>query len=202
MTDISTNLTIILPAGIVLPFAGTGASPEGWELCNGQSVSKTSDKYSKLFAAIGITYGDDGGNFKLPALNNENLFIRGGTPDGASVADSTKVSSVSVGNESANHYHAVDPPATASGYESAPHSHTLIHPYKAVDSSGGGIHIPGGSGFNVVNPLTSTENAQHTHITNIAAFNSNNISASHNHTLTGDTETAPKHIKMQYIIKL
>lgn len=60
--------------GTVLPFAGTTA-PNGWLLCSGQLVSRTT--YSTLFGIIGTTYGAGDGSttFNLPDLRGE--FIRG-----------------------------------------------------------------------------------------------------------------------------
>ena len=59
--------TYILPAGSVIPYAGTSA-PTGFLLCDGSSVSQST--YADLFAVIGTTYdtGDDGSTFKLPDL--------------------------------------------------------------------------------------------------------------------------------------
>lgn len=55
------------PAGIVMSFAGATA-PEGWLLCDGSAVSRSS--YSALFSAIGTTYGAGDGSttFNLPDL--------------------------------------------------------------------------------------------------------------------------------------
>lgn len=55
----------IIPPGVTLPYAGTSA-PNGWLLCYGQAVSRTT--YSGLFAAIGTTYGSGDGSttFNLP----------------------------------------------------------------------------------------------------------------------------------------
>ena len=61
-----------VPAGTILPFAGTTA-PVGWLLCNGQSVSAAT--YAALYAAIGTTYGGGGGNFYLP--NVQGKFLMG-----------------------------------------------------------------------------------------------------------------------------
>lgn len=57
----------LLPPGMVVPFAGSTA-PEGWLLCAGQAVSRTT--YAALFAAIGTTYGvgDGSTTFNLPDL--------------------------------------------------------------------------------------------------------------------------------------
>ena len=56
-----------MTAGIVMPFAGTTA-PQGWMLCDGAAVSRTT--YAALFAVIGTTYGaGDGENtFNIPNL--------------------------------------------------------------------------------------------------------------------------------------
>ena len=53
------------PPGSMIAFAGK-AIPEGWLLCNGALVSRTT--YAKLFAAIGTAWGAGDGSttFKLP----------------------------------------------------------------------------------------------------------------------------------------
>lgn len=59
---------IQVPAGVVLPFAGSTA-PTGWLLCYGQVVSQTT--YADLYAALSTTYntgGEGAGNFRLPDL--------------------------------------------------------------------------------------------------------------------------------------
>ena len=59
--------TYIMPAGSVIPYAGTSA-PTGFLFCDGSSVSRST--YADLFAVIGTQYGtpDDGSTFKLPDL--------------------------------------------------------------------------------------------------------------------------------------
>jgi microcystin-dependent protein len=58
---------IPIPVGSLIPFAGSTA-PNGYLLCYGQLVSRTT--YSGLFAAIGTTYGAGDGvtTFRLPDL--------------------------------------------------------------------------------------------------------------------------------------
>lgn len=53
------------PPGSMIAFAGK-AIPDGWLLCNGALVSRTT--YAKLFAAIGTAWGAGNGSttFKLP----------------------------------------------------------------------------------------------------------------------------------------
>lgn len=57
----------IVPPGAVIPYAGSSA-PDGWLLCDGRTVSRTT--YAALFAVIGATYGTGDGNttFALPNL--------------------------------------------------------------------------------------------------------------------------------------
>ena len=63
----------VLPAGVIMPYAGS-AIPTGWIECAGQSVLRAT--YADLFTAIGITYGSvDGTHFTLPDLRG--YFVRG-----------------------------------------------------------------------------------------------------------------------------
>lgn len=57
----------IVPPGAVIPYAGSSA-PDGWLLCDGRTVSRTT--YAALFAVIGTTYGagDGKSTFALPNL--------------------------------------------------------------------------------------------------------------------------------------
>ena len=71
ITDNSNVQSLTLP-GTVVYFANTSA-PSGWIKANGASLSTTA--YSKLFGAIGYTFGGSGGSFNVPDLRGE--FIRG-----------------------------------------------------------------------------------------------------------------------------
>lgn len=57
--------TQTVPAGFI-GFTGASAAPDGWLLCFGQTVSRTT--YADLFSAIGTTYGAGDGSttFRLP----------------------------------------------------------------------------------------------------------------------------------------
>lgn len=73
-----------LPAGVINQFAGSSA-PEGWLLCSGQNVSRST--YSALFSVIGTTYGSGDGSttFGLPDLRGRvavGLDNMGGTDAG------------------------------------------------------------------------------------------------------------------------
>lgn len=67
MSYIST--TFLLPAGSIIPFAGTVA-PAGWLFCQGQTLDSVANpQYANLFAVIGTTYGGTGAaSFNVPDL--------------------------------------------------------------------------------------------------------------------------------------
>lgn len=62
------------PAGSLMSYPGTTA-PEGFLLCDGAEVSRTT--YARLFAAIGTTYGAGDGSttFNLPDFSHSHLVV-------------------------------------------------------------------------------------------------------------------------------
>ena len=70
------HLSSAIPPGAVMFFA-QGSLPDGWLICNGANVSRTT--YANLFAAIGTKYGSGNGSttFTLPNLNSK--FVEGTT---------------------------------------------------------------------------------------------------------------------------
>jgi len=68
----------VVPAGVMLDYAGAGAVPSGYLLCDGASVSRTT--YADLFTAIGTTWGSaDGSSFNLPDTRRRVAVGSGGT---------------------------------------------------------------------------------------------------------------------------
>lgn len=63
-----------VPVGAVMTFAAN-TEPEGFLLCNGAEVSRTT--YAALFAVVGVTYGsgDGAATFNLPDLTDR--FVQG-----------------------------------------------------------------------------------------------------------------------------
>lgn len=59
----------VIPAGCLMPWAGNGVAPDGWLICNGQTVLRTS--YPDLFTAIGTAFGAGDGSttFQIPNLS-------------------------------------------------------------------------------------------------------------------------------------
>ena len=68
-----TGLTKIIPTSTILPFAGSTV-PNGWLLCNGAGVSRTT--FSNLFTKIGTTYGKGDGSttFNIPDLRDRYII--------------------------------------------------------------------------------------------------------------------------------
>ena len=102
ITDIN-PLYNLVPTGVILPYGGVTA-PNGFLICNGSAVSRTT--YANLFAVIGTRYGAGNGSttFNVPKLN-DGSFVRG-------------VSTSAVGTK----YSASLPPLTASS--AGAHTHT------------------------------------------------------------------------------
>jgi microcystin-dependent protein len=61
-----------LPVGTVISYASSTSIPQGWLLCNGQSV--LGSQYPFLSAVIGTTYGGNSTNFNIPNLINKTLY--------------------------------------------------------------------------------------------------------------------------------
>jgi microcystin-dependent protein len=62
--------------GCIVAFAGDSAGLAGWELCQGQSVSK--GDFLDLFAVLGTTWGGDGNpHFNLPDLRGRFALCGG-----------------------------------------------------------------------------------------------------------------------------
>jgi len=72
---------IPFPAGTVLAYAGATA-PSGWLMCDGTAYSRT--EYADAYAAIGVLYGAGNGSttFNVPDLRG--VFMRGSGTNGTS----------------------------------------------------------------------------------------------------------------------
>jgi len=67
------------PSGTIMAFGGPkNKIPAGWVVCDGKLYDRTNGTYEKLFNAIGVSWGGDGGNkFAVPDLRGQ--FLRGVT---------------------------------------------------------------------------------------------------------------------------
>lgn len=70
-----------IPSGFIVPFASTSSPGDGWLVCNGATISRTT--YSKLFSAIGTTFGAGDGSttFTIPNIS-DSRYIQGSTSIG------------------------------------------------------------------------------------------------------------------------
>jgi len=115
--DITLNNNPYLPIGIVLPYA-TNIAPEGWLVCHGQEVSKTT--YPSLWNVIGTTFGTSvlPDNFILPDLRGR-VIVGSGTGIGLTARSIGDISGaethILTENEMPSHNHTITDPG---------HSHT------------------------------------------------------------------------------
>ncbi|WP_418955093.1 phage tail protein [Sutterella wadsworthensis] len=68
------------PSGTIIAFAGSTV-PEGYLLCNGANVSRTT--YANLFAAIGTAWGSGDGSTTFTLPNFSGRFLEGTTSAGS-----------------------------------------------------------------------------------------------------------------------
>ncbi|MCO5157601.1 MAG: tail fiber protein [Aquamicrobium sp.] len=142
--------------GIVAFFAMPDA-PGGWLVCDGREVSRST--YSRLFAAIGTTWGAGNGvsTFNLPDLRGE--FIRGA--DLGRGVDPDRAFASSQGSDNKEHTHTGE--AVAGG------SHN--HPYSVVGLTGGATlqgYVSGAGWAAVAVGDTTTTAGIHTHVLTIS----------------------------------
>lgn len=120
------------PSGTMIAFAGKSV-PDGWLLCNGALVSRTT--YAKLFAAIGTAWGAGDGRttFKLPDADGRVMqgvtdaskvgkYLEAGLPNiigivkGAETENSDLFANGAFSSNSK--YNATDKVGSASGWQS------------------------------------------------------------------------------------
>lgn len=130
-----------LPAGIIVHYSVTTV-PTGWLECDGAAVSRTT--YSRLFSAIGTTYGIGDGTttFNLPNANRRVLVGRGGTGNvvlantlGSTGGEDNHLLTI---NEMPNHAHSIN-----LGSYYAPSTVVAINNYAGL-GAGFGTNATGG----------------------------------------------------------
>lgn len=220
-----------LPAGTVLPFAGS-VTPSYFLNCDGAEYSQTT--YADLYAAIGNTYNTQinpttgvawaaptAGNFRVP--DYRSLFLRGvgtnnltvattlgGWQDDATNKNGLSISSVTVGGSNAAS--SVSGSTTANSTfgmnSNASHSHSISHSTGA-GSSGAYVQrqYPINGANDGTSPSTQAVNIDHTH--NIPSLTVSGTAAAQIWTqgsgsaviAAGDLETRPQNRGVNYIIK-
>ena len=194
--DVSNRLTVNnvqyahVPAGAVMSFA-MDAAPDGWLICNGATVSRTT--YANLFNAIGVLHGlGDGSNtFQLPDLKDR--FVRssgdnnsvGATNDGSTAKPTTKtffINATTTTEGSHNHEIRWTQNNSRSGAGTKTGiKHTSVHINNARLFTGEG-NVAG---------MIGNDNGSHNHT----------VTVTDNLNTNWDDETAPTHIVLLYCIK-
>ncbi len=170
-----------MPAGVIIPFGGTTA-PNGYLFADGSAVSRT--VYADLFAAIGTAFGagDGATTFNLPDLRGR--FMRGVSDSSGVDADSASRTASASGGNTGNNVGSLQSDATKKNglaLSDPGHAHTYGD-YYAGSGAGGVWPAGGGTSGGTHNRGTSS--------------NSTNITLGN-----GDSETRPKNLYVNYIVK-
>lgn len=150
----------VIPAGVIVPWAGGGATPSGWLQCQGQVISRAT--YADLFDVIGTTYGEGDGatTFSLPSL-------KGRVPVGID-ADQTDFSSLGKTGGSktsvATHSHSTSHTHTGtSGMMSANTEHSHAYSVNGTGSTGAATSSSAHAGASAGTTAFTTANANTDH---------------------------------------
>ena len=202
----------IIPTGSIMCFSGANV-PQGWLLCNGQSISRT--EYYNLFNTIGIIYGQGNGSstFDLPNLQDRFPMGKGSRSLGLiGGADSVTLTSDKLPLHSHNstlssegqHSHTGNTNTTGN------HSHNYDDAYFAENSGGGQNNLFGTSAstdydnsYRYRPDAVTVSNGDHSHTL------TTNTEPSHTHRLTIDNtgtsnptiDITNKYITLNYIIR-
>jgi microcystin-dependent protein len=189
----------VCPTGIVSPFAGATA-PEGWLLCDGTAVSRST--YAALFALVSTTYGvgDGSTTFNVPNLKGRTVI---GVGLGVDAIPVTGVIGVAQGAAT------VTLTSAESGLPA--HAHSVTN-FNTVDGAGNHTHTinadqnntPRASGGSDVNKwfdsgASRSTNAAGAHNHNIPDHNTNNNTAAN--AASAHTNIQPS-LPLNYIIKV
>lgn len=198
-TNLTAGGTGGVPSGTIMAFAGSTA-PDGWLLCTGGAVSRSS--YASLFSVIGTTYGvgDGSTTFNLPDLRGRTIFgldNMGGTAAsrltttgglsanntlGATGGTQTKTLDE---NNIPSHTHSFTGSSATTSTDA--HTHTYQDAYFAENFSGG----TGGNARFGTSAGTDSDNSfywrtsSNTHSTSPSNINTGSTSHSHTVTATG-----------------
>lgn len=179
VTQINALLSFSLnPTGTVLEFAGATA-PTGYLMADGSAISRTT--YATLFSVIGTIFGNGDGSTTFNIPNRQGIFARGAGSQ--TISSKTFTATLGIVAKDTTAKNGLSASSTDSG-----HSH---QEQAALSVTGGG------SDSYVPRSFPGTTTAL------VPLINTTTVSASANITtnLSGDAETAPAYIVMNYIIK-
>lgn len=145
----------LVQTGTMLPNPASGVIPDGYLLCDGRAVSRTT--YSALFTVIGVQHGSGDGSttFNLPDPRGRSLIgsNHDGLPNGKDGALSNRIPTERDGAEAASHSHGVNSHShglASHTHPVEPHAHPITtdgaHYHDAQGSPGGDNQVFTGGG--------------------------------------------------------
>jgi microcystin-dependent protein len=162
----------VIPTGTVQSFAGVTV-PEGWLLCDGSAVSRTT--YSALFEVISTLHGEGDATTTFHLPDYRGRFLRGADNMGTGAAGRDPG-----GRTNANAGGNVD--GVGSVQEGGMESHTHIQRYNGTNGADSGPRAAGSAIANSATPANVYQN-----LTTVA---------------TGGTETRPVNASVSWVIKV
>ena len=149
------------PIGSILMWAGSDANvPDGWALCNGSAISRTT--YSDLYTLTGNTFGAGDGSttFNLPDMRDRFVVGAGSTysRNGKGGAVSNTISTAQL----PSHRHSV---SITTGNQSSSHNHGVGGDDNFVrTTASGGAYLGSGTTFRLTSTsATGDQSSSHTH---------------------------------------
>jgi microcystin-dependent protein len=180
----------VIPPGVILPFA-SDAVPNGWLLCDGSDVSRTT--YSGLFAVVGTTHGSGNGvtTFSLPDYRGR--FLRGRDRGAGRDPQASSRAAMSSGGSTGDAVGSIQGDATRlpnNGFNansSGGHTHQYLRPSTRGGNQAGSNSVPwviAESEYGTTGNPQGTAEGTHTHAIE-----------------GGDAETRPANANVNFIIK-
>ncbi|WP_416439452.1 phage tail protein [Phnomibacter sp. MR] len=174
-----------IPTGTIVAFGGQKEKvPDGWMLCDGRQLSTADARYTALFSIIGTSWGASGGpgTFNLP--NTQGMFLRGVADTSNQDPDKETRIPLTIGGNSRNNVGSYQPDIFLNhNHGGGDHIHNT---YNETGAAGGrGSYLTG-------DRRSSTQWAG-----SPGMFGSGQIIQNQ-----GGTETRPKNVYVNYIIKL
>lgn len=153
--NLAPGIAALVPTGTIVAFAGN-AAPEGWALCDGSPVDRTT--FAELFAVIGISCGEGDGSttFNLPDLRGR--FLRGVDGGAGNDPDSASRTAMNPGGNTG------DATGSVQGDAYRSHAHQII----TNTSTGGANGVVRGNGTVNGNTTTSPTGSSETRPKNAA----------------------------------
>jgi microcystin-dependent protein len=136
------------PTGQMSGFGGTTA-PDGWLLCQGQAVDRTT--YADLFTVIGTTYGAGNGvdTFNVPDMRGRVLVGKAasGTFQNLNASGGTETETLTI-SQMPSHAHGVGDPGHAHGVYDPGHYHRMSGSNSDIVTNGRAIEWSDAVDFN------------------------------------------------------